>query len=59
MYHGKFYFEDSSFKLIENDTFKTLTNFEEKTFDMIFAESAIFFIEQWYYLQWWKNGKCQ
>lgn len=32
MYQGKFYFEDSSFKLIENDTFKTLTNFEEKTF---------------------------
>ena len=42
MYHGKFYFEDSSFKLIENDTFKTLTNFEEKTFDMIFADPPYF-----------------
>ncbi len=36
MYPGKFYFEDSSFKLIDNDTFKTLKQFEEKTFDMIF-----------------------
>ena len=42
MYHRKFYFEDSSFKLIENDTFKTLTNFEEKTFDMIFADPPYF-----------------
>ena len=42
MYQGKFYFEDSSFKLIENDTFKTLTNFEEKTFDMIFADPPYF-----------------
>ena len=24
MYPGKFYFEDGSFKLIDNDTFKTL-----------------------------------
>lgn len=53
MYQGKFYFEDSSFKLIENDTFKTLTNFEEKTFDMILRIRHIF-IKQWYYLQWWK-----
>lgn len=42
MYQGKFYFEDSSFKLIENDTFKTLTNFEEKTFNMIFADPPYF-----------------
>lgn len=42
MYQGKFYFEDSSFKLIENDTFKTLTNFEKKTFDMIFADPPYF-----------------
>lgn len=42
MYQGQFYFEDSSFKLIENDTFKTLTNFEEKTFDMIFADPPYF-----------------
>ena len=42
MYQGKFYFEDSSFKLIENDTFKTLTNFGEKTFDMIFADPPYF-----------------
>lgn len=43
MYQGKFYFEDSSFKLIENDTFKTLTNFEEKTFDMILRIRHIFY----------------
>ena len=38
MYHGKFYFEESSFKLIENDTFATLKEFTEKSFDMIFAD---------------------
>lgn len=42
MYQGKFYFEDSSFKLIENDTFKTLTRFKEKTFDMIFSDPPYF-----------------
>ena len=30
MYHGKFYFEESSFKLIENDTFATLKEFTEE-----------------------------
>ena len=38
MYPGKFYFEDGSFKLIDNDTFKTLKQFDEKIFDMIFAD---------------------
>lgn len=42
MYTGKFYFEDSSFKLINNDTFKVLKQFEEKTFDMIFADPPYF-----------------
>ena len=42
MYQGKFYFEDSSFKLIENDTFKTLMQFNEKTFDMIFSDPPYF-----------------
>lgn len=42
MYQGKFYFEDGSFKLIENDTFKTLTSFKEKTFDMIFSDPPYF-----------------
>ena len=42
MYPGKFYFEESSFKLIDNDTFKTLKQFDEKTFDMIFADPPYF-----------------
>ena len=42
MYQGKFYFEDGSFKLIDNDTFKTLKQFDEKTFDMIFADPPYF-----------------
>ena len=42
MYPGKFYYEDGSFKLIDNDTFKTLERFEDKTFDMIFADPPYF-----------------
>lgn len=42
MYPGKFYYEDGSFKLIGNDTFKTLERFEDKTFDMIFADPPYF-----------------
>ena len=42
MYPGKFYFEDGIFKLIDNDTFKTLKQFDEKTFDMIFADPPYF-----------------
>ena len=42
MYHGKFYFEESSFKLIENDTFATLKEFTEKSFDMIFSDPPYF-----------------
>ena len=38
MYPGKFYFEESGFKLIENDTFATLKELDEKSFDMIFAD---------------------
>ena len=42
MYPGKFYFEESSFKLIDNNTFDTLKEFEEKSFDMIFADPPYF-----------------
>ena len=42
MYPGKFYYEDDSFKLINNDTFKILKDFEDKTFDMIFADPPYF-----------------
>ena len=42
MYSGKFYFEDGNFKLIENDTFETLKQFDEKCFDMIFADPPYF-----------------
>ena len=42
MYTRKFYFEDSSFKLINEDTFKALKNFDDKTFDMVFADPPYF-----------------
>ena len=42
MYPGKFYYEDGSFKLIDGDTFKTLEKFENKMFDMIFADPPYF-----------------
>ena len=42
MYPGKFYYEDGSFKLIDGDTFKTLEKFENKIFDMIFADPPYF-----------------
>lgn len=42
MYKGKFYFEDKKFKLIKDDTFKTLKKFQEKSFDMIFADPPYF-----------------
>ena len=42
MFQGKSYFEDGSFKLINDDTFNTLEKFEEKTFDMIFADPPYF-----------------
>ena len=42
MYPGKFYFEESGFKLIENDTFATLKELDEKSFDMIFADPPYF-----------------
>lgn len=42
MYPGRFYYEDNKFKLIENDTFKTLRQFEDKSVDMIFADPPYF-----------------
>lgn len=42
MYPGKFYFEKSTFKLINNDTFDTLKQFDEKSFNMIFADPPYF-----------------
>ena len=42
MYPGKFYFEESTFKLINNDTFDTLKQFDEESFDMIFADPPYF-----------------
>ena len=42
MYPGEFYFEDANFKLIYDDTFVALKQFEEKTFDMIFADPPYF-----------------
>lgn len=42
MYPGKFYFNESGFSLIDNDTFNTLEQLEEKSFDMIFADPPYF-----------------
>ena len=42
MYPTKFYFEDSSFKLIQDDTLKALKQIENKTFDVIFADPPYF-----------------
>ena len=39
---NRFYFREGSFKLIYDDTFNALKNFEEKTFDMIFADPPYF-----------------
>ena len=41
MYH-KFYFEENGFKLINNDTIETLKQFEDKKFNMIFADPPYF-----------------
>ena len=38
MYSGKYYFQDSGFKLINKDTFDALKKFENATVDMIFAD---------------------
>ena len=40
--YKKFYFENENFKLINNDTFKALQKFEDKIFDMIFADPPYF-----------------
>ena len=42
MYPGKFYFEESHFKLIEDDTFNILKKFDSISFDMIFADPPYF-----------------
>jgi site-specific DNA-methyltransferase (adenine-specific) len=42
MYPGKFYFNEGGFSLIDNDTFNTLEQLEEKSFDMIFADPPYF-----------------
>ena len=42
MYKGKFFYEDSSFKLINDDCFKVLKDIDDKTFDMIFADPPYF-----------------
>lgn len=39
---NRFYFREGSFKLINDDTFNAIKNFEEKTFDMIFADPPYF-----------------
>ena len=39
---NEFYFRDGSFELINDDTFNALEKFEEKTFDMIFADPPYF-----------------
>mgnify|MGYP001043788147 FL=1 len=38
----KFYYENDSFSLINDDTFNALNSFEDSTFDMIFADPPYF-----------------
>ncbi len=38
----KFYYKDNNFSLINDDTFKSLQEFEDKKFDMIFADPPYF-----------------
>ena len=42
MYSGKFYFSKDGFKLIEDDTFDALKEFDDKSIDMIFADPPYF-----------------
>lgn len=42
MHSERFYFKDGNFKLIYNDTFYILKQFDEKSFDMIFADPPYF-----------------
>lgn len=42
MYSGKYYFEESNFKLINNDTFEALKQIDSNSFDMIFADPPYF-----------------
>ena len=39
---NEFYFKDSNFRLINGDIFNELEKFEEKIFDMIFADPPYF-----------------
>ena len=41
-YKDKYYFEEQNFKLIKGDTFKIFKKFEDKSFDMIFADPPYF-----------------
>lgn len=42
MFKGKFFYEDSCFKLINDDCFKVLKEIDDKSFDMIFADPPYF-----------------
>ena len=42
MYSGKFYFSKDGFKLIEDDTFDALKEFDDKSINMIFADPPYF-----------------
>lgn len=42
MYNGKYYFSTDNFKLINDDVFKSIKKFEDKSIDMIFADPPYF-----------------
>ena len=42
MYKGKLFYEDSNFKLINDDYFNVFKDFDDKIFDMIFADPPYF-----------------
>ena len=41
-FSNNFYYQNGRFNLINNDTFQELKKFENRTFDMIFADPPYF-----------------
>lgn len=54
-----YYFNTSKFKLINDDTFKILAKFEDKEFDMIFADPPYFLSNDGITCSRWKNGNSK
>lgn len=51
-----YYYQDSKFNLIKDDCIKIMKMFEDKTFDMIFADPPYFLSNDGITCSRWKNG---